>query len=196
MKKRLAALLLALALVPALAPAEEDPVVVQVGKVSYPLSVVSFSLQSALDLAMSLGEVTEEDVQAAKEETIERFIGMGIIENQLMRAGRNDFSDSERELLMSQARNQYEQLWQEFLRQLQQTGEDVTEEEVTRWLEEQGYTQEAIYRELLVSERQYRMFELFCSDVTVTAQDTVDFYLTQYVEPDEERYANNCKLPK
>ena len=58
MKKRLAALLLALALVPALAPAEEDPVVVQVGKVSYPLSVVSFSLQSALDLAMSLGEVT------------------------------------------------------------------------------------------------------------------------------------------
>lgn len=192
MRKRLAALLLAL--VPALALAQEDPTVVQVGKVSYPLSVVSFSLQSALDLAQSLGEVTDEDVQAAKEETIERFIGMGIIENQLMRAGRNDFSDSEKELLMAQARNQYEQLWQEFLRQLQQAGEDVTEEEVTCWLEAQGYTQEAIYRDLLVSERQYRMFELFCSNVTVTSQETVDYYLTQYVEPDEARYANDIPL--
>ena len=73
-RERLAALLLAL--VPALALAQEDPTVVQVGKVSYPLSVVSFSLQSALDLAQSLGEVTQEDVQTAKEETIERFIGM------------------------------------------------------------------------------------------------------------------------
>ena len=100
MRKRLAALLLAL--VPALALAQEDPTVVQVGKVSYPLSMVSFSLQSALDMAQSLGEVTQEDVQTAKEETIERFIGMGIIENQLMRAGRNDFSDSEKELLMAQ----------------------------------------------------------------------------------------------
>lgn len=99
-RERLAALLLAL--VPALALSQEDPTVVQVGKVSYPLSVVSFSLQSALDLAQSLGEVTQEDVQTAKEETIERFIGMGIIENQLMRAGRNDFSDSEKELLMAQ----------------------------------------------------------------------------------------------
>lgn len=35
MQKRLAALLLALALLPALALAEEDPVVVQIGKVSY-----------------------------------------------------------------------------------------------------------------------------------------------------------------
>ena len=61
---------------PALALAQEDPTVVHVGKVSYPLSVVSFSLQSALDLAQSLGEVTQEDVQTAKEETIERFIGM------------------------------------------------------------------------------------------------------------------------
>ena len=69
-RERLAAPLLALAL------AQEDPTVVQVGKVSYPLSVVSFSLQSALDLAQSLGEVTQEDVQTAKEETIERFIGM------------------------------------------------------------------------------------------------------------------------
>ena len=73
-RERLAAPLLAL--VPALALAQEDPTVVQVGKVSYPLSVVSFSLQSALDLAQSLGEVTQEDVQTAKEETIERFIGM------------------------------------------------------------------------------------------------------------------------
>lgn len=194
MRRSLAALLLMLALVPALALAQEDPTVVQVGKVSYPLSVVSFSLQSALDLAQSMGEVTQEDVQTAKEETIERFIGMGVIENQLMRAGRNDFSDSEKELLMSQARSQYEQLWQEFLRQLQQAGEDVTEEEVTRWLEVQGYTQEAIYRDLLVSERQYRMFELFCSNVTVTAQETVDTYLSQYVEPDKARYADNIPL--
>ena len=52
-RERLAAPLLALAL------AQEDPTVVQVGKVSYPLSVVSFSLQSALDLAQSLGEVTQ-----------------------------------------------------------------------------------------------------------------------------------------
>ena len=192
MRRRLAALLLAL--LPALALAQEDPTVVQVGKVSYPLSVVSFSLQSALDLAQSLGEVTEEDVQTAKEETLDRFIGMGIIENQLMQAGRNDFSDSEKELLLSQARNQYEQLWQEFLRQLQQAGEDVTEEEVTRWLEEQGYTQEAIYRELIVSVRQYRMFELFCSDVTVTPQEIVDYYESQYVEPDKERYADNIPL--
>ncbi|MGN1368635.1 MAG: peptidylprolyl isomerase [Aristaeellaceae bacterium] len=196
MKKRWTALLLALvlALVPALALAQEDPTVVQVGTVSYPLSLVSFSLQSAIDLAQYLGEVTEEDLQAAKEETIERFIGMGIIENKLMRAGRNEFSDSEKELLMAQARNQYEQIWQEFLRQLQQAGEDVTEEEVTSWLEAQGYTQEAIYRELLVSERQYRMFELFCRDVTVTPQEIADYYLSQYVEPDKARYADNIPL--
>ena len=38
------------------------------------------------------------------------------------------------------------------------------------------------------------MFELFCSNVTVTSQETVDYYLTQYVEPDEARYANDIPL--
>ena len=87
--------------------AAEDPVVVRVGSISYPLSVVQASLDDTLDMAGALLDtpVTDEDRQAGVEAAIEKFVNMGLIENKLTEAGKNDFTQSEDELLKGAALN-------------------------------------------------------------------------------------------
>ncbi len=104
------ALILALA-VPACAETqEEDPVVVRVGKISYPLSVVQLSLDSALDVAGLLTDtpVEAEDRQASIDAVIDKFVNMGLIENKLAEAGKNSFTKAEEELLKGAAQSKYQ----------------------------------------------------------------------------------------
>ena len=64
----------------------EDPVIVRVGKVEYPLSLAKYSLSSAEELA-AMG-FTGANITGNREETIDSVIGnlvhMGIVENKLM----------------------------------------------------------------------------------------------------------------
>ena len=193
--KGLMALALALCLAlgaSALAEAE-DPVVVRVGRFSYPLSVVETSLGSALDVASLLsGEtVTDEDRQAGVEAVIEKFVNMGLIECKLAEKGRDDFTEAEQEIMKSAAQSKYEELWQSLYQRARQSGEEVSEADITGWLEGEGYTVEAIYDEYVVSERNHRAIELFCPDVTITQAQVDAYYEEQFVAPDRERYKDD-----
>ena len=177
------------------APAD-DPIVVRVGEFAFPLSVVQSSLSATLDVAsLMTGEsVTDEDRAAGIEGTIEKFIGIGLIECKLSEKGRNDFTEEEQELMKSAAQARYEELWQMLYQQARQSKEDVSEEEITGWLEGEGYTVEAIYDEYVVSERNHRAIELFCPDVTITQAQADEYYEEQFVAPDRERYKDNVEL--
>ena len=189
------ALILTLCL-PALAePTPEDPIVVRVSEFSYPLSVVRESLQSALDVASLLsGEaVTDEDRKAGIEAAIDKFVNIGLIESKLSEKGKDDFTDDEVELMKAAAQSKYEELWQALYQRARQSNEDVSEEEITGWLEGEGYTVEAIYDEYVVSERNHRAIELFCTDVTLTQAQVDAYYEEQFVGPDRERYKDDVE---
>lgn len=199
MKNTICVLMMLLCMTLALCPAwaeSDDPVVVRVGEVTFTKS----QLQSALDSDILFSEVlsrdtlTDEEKAAQREDTINRFIGVGLIECKLIEAGKNDFTPEEEENLKSAARNQYEQLWQGLYQRAQGSSEDVTEAQITEFMEDEGYTVEAIYDEYLASERRYRAVELFCPPITLTEDMVMDYYKTSYLDPDRERYENNLDL--
>lgn len=199
MKKTICVLMMFLSIALALCPAwaeSDDPVVIRVGEVTFTKS----QLQSALDSdilfseALSRVTLTDEDKAAQREDTIDRFIGVGLIECKLIEAGKNDFTPEEQEALKSAARSQYEQLWQGLYQRAQESGEDVTEAQITEFMEDEGYTVEAIYDEYLASERRYRAVELFCPPITLTEDMVMDYYKSSYLDPDRERYADDLDL--
>ena len=156
--------------------AAEDPVVVRVGSISYPLSVVQASLDGTLDVASALLDtpVSDEDRQAGVEAAIEKFVNMGLIENKLTEAGKNDFTQSEDELLKGAAQNKYEELWQILYQRMKQSNEEVSEEDVTDIMDAQGYTVEALYDEYLLC--QVRPYAELSSDGQRRRRQAVPLY--------------------
>ena len=179
----------------AAAAGAEDPAAVRVGAVEYPLSLAQYVLDSWVDMLRAGGEeLTEETRQQALDRTADRLKSLAVIENRLEEAGLNRFTEDEMDILRAEAANQYEQAWQSIYQDTLQYDETVTEAEVTAWMEEKGYTQDAFLRELMVSEREGRMLDLYCADVTVTEEQVRQYYREQYLEPDRERYADNVPL--
>lgn len=171
---------------------ENDPVAVRVGDVSYPLSLVQFSVDPYVDIAEAADEeLTEEDKQNILQETVERFIGIGVIENKLREAGKNDFTEDEMDILRAEAARQYEQTWQQIYRDARNYANDITEQEITAWMTQKGYTQDAFLRELMASERESRILDLYCADVTMTDEDVQRYYREQFLEPDREKYQSD-----
>ena len=174
----------------------EDPVVVRVGSVSYPLSVVKSSMEATLDTASAVlnVSVSDEDRQAGVDAAIQKFINMGLIEMKLTEAGKNNFTQAEDEILKNAAQTRYEEYWQILYQRMKQNDDGVSEESVTAMMESQGYTVEAIYEEYLVSERNHRAIELFCPDITITREQVDAYYEAQFVAPERERYQDNIAL--
>ena len=69
---------------------QDDPVVVRVGKFSYPLSLVQGSLDFALDVASFISgeEVTDEDRQSGVQAAIDKFVNLGTVESRLKEKGK------------------------------------------------------------------------------------------------------------
>ena len=175
-------------LFPALAETA-DPVVVRVGQVEYPLSLAKYSYQSNLDLMAFQGYTpTAAEKEELKRQTIDHLIDLALIENKLIEAGKNDLTDAEETLVRSYAGNVYESLWQGFQQRVKNEGYDATEEQITSWLTEQGYTLDIVYQEALVNVRYSRIFDLYCADVTVTDEDVEAYLQDAFVGPDREAY--------
>lgn len=171
----LLSLLLLLCGVSALSEAE-DPVAVRAGAFSYTKSLVQFAYTASLDVVQAFnGEVSDEDRRAMLDSTIERMIGIGVIENKLTELGQYDFTEDEISTLQYAAQQQYEQTWQELYEMLHEQDDSVTEEEVTEWLADEGYSVDAFYREALVNERQFRMLSIYCDDVSLTRDEIKHF---------------------
>ena len=174
---------------------EDDPVVVRVGDFSYSQSQLQASLDNALEISEMLrGDAPSEEEKAARLETaIESYIGMGIIENKLTEAGKNDFSETELEDLNQAASSKYDEFWQLLYQQMQKANESVEEKDVTETMEAMGYTFEAILNEYILQARQNRAVELFVGDFALS-QDQVDaYYEEQFVAPDREDYQDNLE---
>ena len=181
----------------ALALAEaDDPVVVQVGDFSFTKSQLQSAVDTDVELTgiMSSQALTDEEKQAQRDEIVERFVGVGLIQCKLREAGQNDFTPEEEENLRAAARNLYEQLWQGIWQKAQASGGDFTEAQVTEYLAECGYSAEAIYEEYKNSERRYRAIDLYCPATTLTEDMVREYYENQFLDPDRERYENNIDL--
>ena len=189
----LLALLAALCLPTLAESAREDPVVVRVGEFSYPLSVVQGSLDSELELSQMLrGDApSKEEKEARLQGVVDSFVGLGVIENKLTEAGKNDFTDAEVEALNQTAQSKYEELWQTLYQQMQQSDAAVTEAQVTSQLESMGYTFQAIYDELELETRQNRAVELFVGEIVLTQDQVDEYYEAQFVGPDRADYEND-----
>ncbi len=180
----------------AFAEGTEDPVVVRVGSITFTESQVRSALQSDLDLSELAGGVvlTEDEKAEQREATIERFVIAGLIQCKLKDAGKNDFTPEEEKSLKEAARNSYEQYWQGIWQKAQESEEEFTEEQVTEFLEEAGYTTAAFYEEYKATERRYRAIELFCPGLIISEDMIREYYESQFLNPDRERYENNLDL--
>ena len=189
-------LVMLLSLCPALAEAADDPVVVRVGDVTF----TKARLQSEVDINVTVSElmeqefVTDEERQARRDEAIQGCIQEGLIEMKLREAGKNDFTAEEEETLRATALSQYETIWQGIWEKAKQSNQGFTEEQVTEFLNEQGYSSEAIYEALKANERLHRAVELFCPSLTLTEDMVEKYYEAQFLLPDRERYENDLDL--
>ena len=173
----------------------EDPVVVRVGDFSYTQSQLQASLDNALEISEMLrGDAPSEEEKAARLETaIESYIDMGIIENKLTEAGKNDFSETELEDLNQAASSKYDEFWQLLYQQMQKANESVEEKDVTETMEAMGYTFEAILNEYILQARQNRAVELFVGDFALSQEQVDAYYEEQFVAPDREDYKDDLE---
>ena len=178
---------------PAWAEVAEDPVCVRVGEFSYPLSLVQKSLDSLINMAQSQSEesLTDEEKAEMAVNVIDNFVGIGLVEAKLTEEGKHDFSEQEEELLRGAASSRYEEIWQSVYKMMQANDMDVTQEEVSKAVADEGYDMDNIYREYLVSERQRRAIELYVGDIPITRDELDEYYETQYLAPDRDRYKDD-----
>lgn len=171
---------------------------VQVGEFQYTQDMVQLALDADLSvyrtLEQTMGTLREKDNRTLCDQVIERFVNLGVVENKLLENGLNDFSHAEQEQLKAYAQYEYEQVWQELYRQIEESGDTAKEEDVTNWLTQQGYSLDSLYFEAEVSARYARMLELYCDIIAVSEEEIEAFYQENYVKPDEERYANDIVL--
>ena len=190
--KLLAAVLCLLLPLSAAAEAPDDPVIVRVGRVEYTLSLAQYSYQSNLDLMAYQGYYpTEAEKEELKRQTVDHLVELALIENKLAEKGKNTLSDAEETLLRSYAGNAYESLWQSFQQRVKDEGYEATEEQITQWLSEQGYTLDVVYQEALVNVRYSRIFDLYCPDVSVSEEEVEEYFRKTFAGPDREAYEND-----
>ena len=191
MKRMKRLLCLLLCLLPLAALSEEDPVVVRVGKVEYCRSLAEYAMKSG-EMMQVLGLEENQDKAALRDEALERLVNMGIVENKLMEAGKHDLTEDEKSMLRLYAGSIYDNLWQQFAAQIREAGYQAEDRQVTDWLRtELGCTVDTVYEEVLAREWTTRILDLYCSDITITTGEAVEFLEENYIRPDREAYEHD-----
>ena len=172
---------------------EDDPVIIRVGEITYTRSQIHSSIQTDVNLSQLITGTYLTDAERLEQQqaTIDRYVGAALIEVKLTEAGKNDFTVEEEETLKEYARNQYEQIWQGIWQKAKDSGEEFTEEQVTEFLEDSGYTIAAIVEEAKAYERRLRAIALYCLGMILTEDMVQEYYEENFLIPDRERYENN-----
>lgn len=175
---------------------EDDPIVVRVEEITFTRSQIRSSLQTDVNLSQLITGtyLTDEERQEQRQATIDRYVGAALIEAKLAEAGKNGFTEEEEETLAEYARNQYEQIWQGIWQKAKDSGEEFTEEQITEFLEDSGYTIAAILEEAKAYERRLRAVALFCPGMILTEDMVQEYYEENFLKPDRERYEDNIDL--
>ena len=171
---------------------EDDPVAVRVGDKTYPASLLQFTLTTAIDINETGNQgLTDDDKQLLTEQALMKYVDIGIIEMKLEEAGLNDFTEQEMEDIRYTAESEFETVWQGLYEQLRAENDEVTEKEVTDWLISRGYTVENFQQDAMATIRVEKALMLFCPDVTLTPAEILEYYQTNFVEPDRAAYEND-----
>ena len=131
MKKRgwIALLCGLLAVCPALA--EQTDGVVRVGEVTYDVQTVQNSLNAGYQLYESSGiSLSAAQKQQLADSVLERFVGLGVLENQLRKEGQAEIDEQTRQALDEQARQTYEAAWQQMAEAIRSGTPDATDEQI------------------------------------------------------------------
>lgn len=167
---------------------------VVVGDVRFPRELVQFSLNSLIDSFVFQGEaVTKEDAQLLLDETIEHFVQLGVIDSKLREQGLDKFSDDDLAYYREYAQQMYETLWQGIYSQLKAENSNITDEQVSEWLNAHGYTIDMFYEDALGAARMGRATDIYCQQTAVTFPELAEFYTERYVQPDREKYEHDVK---
>ena len=182
MKKRgwIALLCGLLAVCPALA--EQTDGVVRVGEVTYDVQTVQNSLNAGYQLYESSGiSLSAAQKQQLADSVLERFVGLGVLENQLRKEGQAEIDEQTRQALDEQARQTYEAAWQQMAEAIRSGTPDATDEQISAFLTHMGYTLDAYRQEAELTLKNQRLIALYCGDISVTDQEVQDYYEQQYV---------------
>ena len=195
MKKRgwIALLCGLLAVCPALA--EQTDGVVRVGEVTYDVQTVQNSLNAGYQLYESSGiSLSAAQKQQLADSVLERFVGLGVLENQLRKEGQAEIDEQTRQALDEQARQAYEAAWQQMAEAIRSGTPDATDEQISAFLTHMGYTLDAYRQEAELTLKNQRLIALYCGDISVTDQEVQDYYEQQYVSVYRARYEDDIPL--
>ena len=175
--------------------AAEGNIAVKVGSVSYDAETVQTSLNATYGLYAAYG-MTPDDAQKQQliEAAVERFVGLAVLQNQLKKAGQGDMDEATEKALDEQARQSYESAWQQMSETLKESYSDVTDAEITAFMNSIGYTLDAFRQELEYSYFYQCVLALYCPDLSVTDEEVSAYYDEQYVSVYRERYQDNIPL--
>ncbi len=196
MKKRLwLPLLCCLLLCCAGCGAAQTDAAVRVGDVVYDLQTVQSSLTASFMLCEASGmSLNDEQKQQLADNTLEHFVSLGVLENLLREAGQADIDAPTQLLLDEQARQAYETARQQMSAAIREESPEVTDEQIDAFLSDMGCTPDAYRQELELELKNQRLLDLYCGEITVTDEETREYYEEQYVSICRERYEGNIPL--
>ena len=195
MKKRgwIALLCGLLAVCPALA--EQTDGVVRGGEGIYDVQTVQNALNAGYQLYESSGiSLSAAQKQQLADSVLERFVGLGVLENQLRREGQAEIDEPTRQALDEQARQAYEAAWQQMAEAIRSGTPNATDEQISAFLTHMGYTLDAYRQEAELTLKNQRLIALYCGDISVTDQEVQDYYEQQYVSVYRARYEDDIPL--
>lgn len=173
--------------------AAAESLAVRVDDVSFTVEEVqmAYAMQlSMLDAAQLT--LSEEESAAVMQQVIDSFIIRGLVEKRVQELGLNHMSENERQLLLEQARQSYDSYWQQTRAAV--PAHQMTDAQITAYLESNGVTVDWLYRELLYNQHVQALMQ-HAGYVLEVSDDEVDaFYEDNYVKPFHDRYEGNVPL--
>ena len=157
------------------------------------------TVQNSLNAGYQLYESSGISLSAAQKQqladsVLERFVGLGVLENQLRKEGQAEIDEQTRQALDEQARQTYEAAWQQMAEAIRSGTPDATDEQISAFLTHMGYTLDAYRQEAELTLKNQRLIALYCGDISVTDQEVQDYYEQQYVSVYRARYEDDIPL--
>ncbi len=188
-------LLLPLSFAAAEAAQAADPVVVQVGDVSYPLSVVQPFYDSMVDQYTAAGAALDE---ASAEEmldiVLEGYVDLGVSELKCAELGLTSLTAEQEAEVAAAAQDAYDAARDEFVKQIVAnfgSSEDEAKESAPTLMRLNGYTYDAFYAQQLSAYHNKLMLDYVNKDASYTDDELAAYVEETFVAPSRELYKDN-----
>lgn len=198
MKHRLAALMLCLVLTlccafNALAGSALDPIVVQVGAVGYPLSMVQAYWENYASGYLAMGETIDStQIDWYEDSIVDTYVKMGVLENKLMEFGLDKITPEDEQQIEADAQARYDAELELYVKQIMQQYGRTAEQArayAQTFMDLDGITMAQARELALAAFKEKRILDYATSDVTEPTDEEVQAYYNEnLVEPSREHY--------